>query len=159
MVLEEEGLQIRRSNQLRVRLTNNNDIAKSYVTQAEERIKHSKEALSEGSYPYVVRQCQEAVELLLKASLRYVGIEPPKLHDVGYLLKKEKDRFPQWFQERIDELAYYSKVLRREREPAMYGDEETGATPEELYSKFDAENASKMCAIVYELVKKLIKTD
>ncbi|AWR98609.1 HEPN domain-containing protein [Metallosphaera hakonensis] len=137
--------------------TNNNDLAKSYVRQAEERIKHSKEALNEGSYPYVVRQCLEAVELLLIASLRYVGIESPKFHDVGYLLGRRKTDFRNGFK-RIDELAYYSKVLRSEREPAMYG-EGTGATPEELYSKFDAENASKMCNIVYELVKKLIKTD
>ncbi|QIW22758.1 HEPN domain-containing protein [Sulfolobus sp. S-194] len=136
---------------------NNDNLAKSYVRQAEERIKHAKEAFNEGNYPYTVRQCQEAVELLLKASLRYVGIEPPKLHDVGYILKREKNRFPQWFQEKIDELAYYSRVLRNEREPAMYGDEETGASPEELYSKFDAESAIKMCDSVYEYVKKLIK--
>jgi len=94
---------------------NNYDLAKSYIRQAEERIKHAKEALSEGSYPYTVRQCQEAVELLLKAALRYVGVEPPKLHDVGPLLRKERDRFPAWFQERIDEFAYYSRVLRSER--------------------------------------------
>jgi HEPN domain-containing protein len=41
-----------------------------------ERLKHAKEAFESGNYPYVVRQCQEAVELLLKASLRLVGIEP-----------------------------------------------------------------------------------
>ena len=38
-------------------------------------MKHAKEAFESGNYPYVVRQCQEAVELLLKASLRLVGIE------------------------------------------------------------------------------------
>ena len=53
-------------------------MAKSYVKQAEERLYHAKEALKRGNYPYVVRQCQEAVELLLKAALRLVGIEPPK---------------------------------------------------------------------------------
>jgi len=121
---------------------NNYDLAKSYIRQA--------------SYPYTVRQCQEAVELLLKAALRYVGVEPPKLHDVGPLLRKERDRFPAWFQEEIDEFAYYSRVLRREREPAMYGDEETGTPPEELYSKFDAESAMKMCDTIHEFVKKLI---
>jgi HEPN domain-containing protein len=41
----------------------------------------------------VVRQCQEAVELLLKASLRLVGAEPPKWHDVGTILKKKKRDF------------------------------------------------------------------
>ncbi|WCM38555.1 nucleotidyltransferase domain-containing protein [Sulfolobus islandicus] len=69
--------------------------------------------------------------------------------DVGYFLRKEKVRFPQWFQEKIDEFAYYSRVLKSERESAMYEDEETGATPEELYSKFDAENAIKMCESVH----------
>lgn len=117
---------------------NNRDLVKSYIRQAEERIKHAKEALRDGNYPYVIRQCQEAVELLLKASLRYVGVEPPKLHDVGHILRREKSRFPQWFQDEIDELAYYSRILRKEREPAMYGDEETGIPPEDLYSKFDA---------------------
>ena len=92
---------------------NNYDLAKS--RQAEERIKHAKEALNEGNYPYTVRQCQEAVELLLKAALRYVGVEPPKLHDVGPLLRKERNKFPAWFQEKIDEFAYYARVLRRKR--------------------------------------------
>ena len=38
----------------------------------------------------------------------------------------------------------------------MYGDEETGTLPEELYSKFDAVNATKMCDTIHEFVKKLI---
>ncbi|MEM1842674.1 MAG: HEPN domain-containing protein, partial [Ignisphaera sp.] len=58
-------------------------MAQPYLRQAEERIKHAKEALEGGNYPYVVRQCREAVELLLKASLRLVGVEVPKWHDVG----------------------------------------------------------------------------
>ncbi len=69
---------------------NNKSLAKSHLKQAEERIKHSKEVFQDGNYPYVVRQCQEAVELLLKASLRLVGVEPPKWHDVGIILKQEK---------------------------------------------------------------------
>ena len=38
----------------------------------------------------------------------------------------------------------------------MYGDEETGTLPEELYSNFDAVNATKMCDTIHEFVKKLI---
>ncbi|MEM4485562.1 MAG: HEPN domain-containing protein, partial [Sulfolobales archaeon] len=41
-------------------------MAQSYLRQAEERIRHAKEALDRGNYPYVIRQCQESVELLLK---------------------------------------------------------------------------------------------
>ena len=74
---------------------NNISMARSYIGQALERIRHAEEALSAGNYPYTVRQSQEAVELLLKASLRLVGIEPPKWHDVGPILRREAERFSQ----------------------------------------------------------------
>ncbi len=45
------------------------DLALSYVRQAEDRGKYAKMAQEEGNYAYVVRQCQEAVELSLKACL------------------------------------------------------------------------------------------
>jgi len=62
--------------------------------QASERLRYSREALEEGNYQYVVRQSQEAVELLLKVALRLVGVEPPKWRDVGPVLRREVDRFP-----------------------------------------------------------------
>ncbi|MBI2914833.1 MAG: HEPN domain-containing protein [Firmicutes bacterium] len=37
--------------------------------------------MEEQSYSDVVREAQEIVELCLEGILRYVGIEPPKLHD------------------------------------------------------------------------------
>ena len=40
----------------------------------------------------------------------------------------------------------------------MYGDEETGTPPEEIYSKFDAENALRMCCKVHEVVVKLVSS-
>ncbi|MEM3132496.1 MAG: HEPN domain-containing protein, partial [Sulfolobales archaeon] len=112
---------------------NNVSMAQSYLRQAEERIRHAKEALERGNYPYVVRQCQESVELLLKAALRLVGVEVPKWHDVGPVLKREAQRFPEWFQVEIPALARISRKLRRERELSMYGDEESGIPPDELY--------------------------
>jgi hypothetical protein len=41
---------------------NNLEMAVSYERQAAERLRHAREALASGNYPYVVRQCQEAVE-------------------------------------------------------------------------------------------------
>ncbi|MEM0218358.1 MAG: HEPN domain-containing protein [Desulfurococcaceae archaeon] len=136
---------------------NNVSMARSYLRQAEERIRHAKEALEEGNYPYVVRQCQESVELLLKAALRLVGVETPKWHDVGPVLKKEAQRFPEWFQAEIPELARISRKLRRERELSMYGDEESGIPPDELYDRFDAEEALNYALKVYSVVLKLIQ--
>ncbi|MGC9152625.1 MAG: HEPN domain-containing protein [Vulcanisaeta sp.] len=136
---------------------NNLDMAKSYVLQAIERLKHAREALVSGNYPYVVRQCQEAVELLLKAALRLVGVEPPKWRDVGPVLRQERARFPQWFQGYIDELASISRSLRKEREFAMYGDEESGVPPEMLYTRIDAEQALGNAEKVLSLVRKLLE--
>jgi len=73
---------------------NSVNMARAYLKQAQERLKHAKEALKNGNYPYVIRQSQESVELSLKAALRLVGIEPPKWHDVGPALKKEAEKFP-----------------------------------------------------------------
>ena len=122
---------------------NNVEIAENYLRQAKVRIRHAEMAFGQLEYPYVIRQSQEAVELALKGALRLVGVEPPKWHDVGPILKENADRFPGWFRENIDELARISRELRREREPSMYGDEETLTPPYKLYSKIDAEKALK----------------
>lgn len=47
--------------------------------------------------------------------------------------------------------------MRREREPSMYGDEESGVAPEELYDREDAEEALQMAERVRALVEKLLK--
>jgi HEPN domain-containing protein len=137
---------------------NNLEMAKSYRRQAQERLRHAREALDSGSYPYVVRQCQEAVELLLKAALRVAGIEPPKWHDVGPLLRINAERFPEWFRGEIPKLSRISRRLRREREPSVYGDEEAGIPPDELYFREDAEEALEMAEYTLNVVSKLIQS-
>ncbi len=136
---------------------NNLSMARSYMKQAEERIRHAAEALERGNYPYVVRQCQEAVELTLKAALRLVGVEPPKWHDVGPVLRREADMFPDWFKAKIPLLARISRKLRREREPSLYGDEEGGIPPDELYDLEDAKEAIREAEEVYESVRRLME--
>jgi HEPN domain-containing protein len=136
---------------------NNITIAKDYIVQAEERIYHAKNAMKRGSYAYVVRQSQEATELALKASLRLIGIEFPKIHDVGAILKQHKHKYPQWFQEIIPRLAKISRKLRREREPSMYGDEESGIPPSALYGEKEAKDALKNASYVLNNVKKLFE--
>ncbi len=134
---------------------NNVALAKSNIRQATERLKHAREALNSGNYPYVVRQCQEAVELSLKGALRLVGIEPPKWHDVGPVLKRERSRFPADFELLIDRLASISRALRKERELAMYGDETAGIPPEELYTREDAEEYLEKAEFVVSKVREL----
>lgn len=105
------------------------------MEEALRRVRVAEGALAEGAYAYCIRQSQEAVEPALKAALRLVGIEPPKWHDVGPVLLDNRGRFPKWFDERIEEAAATSRWLRREREPSMYGDEESGLPPQTLHAK------------------------
>jgi len=72
-------------------------IARSYLRQAEARLEDARDALSEGNYPYAVRLSQECVELSLKAALKAVGIDYPKVHDVSDVLEVVSERFPEWF--------------------------------------------------------------
>jgi HEPN domain-containing protein len=138
---------------------NNVGMAESYLKQAGERLKHAEEALERGNYPYVMRQSQEVVELSLKAALRLVGVEPPKWHDVGPILMQNRDRFPEWFRDKIPKIASISRKLRREREASMYGDEETGLPPESLYTDEDAKEALSYANLVYEMCIKLLEAN
>lgn len=135
---------------------NNIEMARSYLRQAEERIKHAEEALKTGNYAYTIRQSQESVELALKPPLRLLAIEPPKWHDVGPVLKRHRELFPRWFRDRIDDVASISRKLRREREPSMYGDEETGTPPDQLYSLLDAEESVRYAREVLDLCLRLL---
>jgi len=117
----------------------------SYLRQAEEKIKHAKEALNSRNHAYVIRQSQEVVELSLKASLRIIGIEPPKFNDVGPILRKKIQALSQ---NGLKKMASISRILRREREPSMYGDEELGLPPDELYTLEDARTAFGGCSLI-----------
>ncbi|BCS93296.1 HEPN domain-containing protein [Metallosphaera javensis (ex Sakai et al. 2022)] len=131
-------------------------LARSYIMQADEKLEIARNERSRGKYNIVVRQCQEAVELSLKGCLRLVGVEVPKYHE-GPALKRERERFPEWFREKIEIFASYSRWLRSERETSMYGDEETGTPPEMLYSAYDADEALKKASEVVEWAKKLLE--
>lgn len=90
--------------------------------KAEFRLKALRVLLDEGGYSDVVREAQEIVELALKGMLRAVGIEPPKFHDVGDILKQHRLLFVDAVRDHLDRLAEISKALRKDRELAFYGD-------------------------------------
>ena len=63
-----------------------------------------------------VRRCQGAVEPALKALLRAVGAEVPKVHDVSGELRQNVDRLLPAAAAEIDTPASPSRRLREERE-------------------------------------------
>jgi len=132
--------------------------ARSYITEAGNRIETAGRALKKRSYAYCVRQCQEAVELSLKASLRIKGVEYPKFHDVGDVLIEVKELYPSWFRKEIEKMAEVSKRLVEKREGSMYGFEESGLRPEDIATEEMARKDFEDAKFVYEKCEELIRT-
>ncbi|MDP2871693.1 MAG: HEPN domain-containing protein [Bacillota bacterium] len=117
------------------------------------------EALSAaGHWNLSVRRCQESVELALKGALAWAGVEVPKVHDVGPLLRLNVGRFAPQFAEAIPQLASISRALRAERELSFYGDPESGIPPEELYTEDDALEALRKARFVLDQCKGILAT-
>jgi len=132
-------------------------LASSYMRQALSRLEDAEDSLREGNYPYALRLSQECVELSLKASLRLVGIEYPKVHDVSDVLIENRNRFPEWFEERVEFMAETSFNLAAKRELAFYGEEEDFLTPNDVISEEEAERAVRRAKEVYELCRRLLE--
>lgn len=132
------------------------EVASSYLRQAEPRLKDAKEAFEEGRLPYALRLSQECLELSLKASLKLVGIEYPKKHDVSEVLLRVRSRFPDWFALEIPDLAEGSKSLAERRAISMYGDEERGLSPEALIGRDEVEEALQWAEKAFEAGHRLL---
>ena len=130
-------------------------MSEGLLAQAGEILVEAQELHRRGVWSLVVRRSQEVVELALKAALRAGGVEVPKIHDVGTTLKGHQARFPEHFRKEIDRLASISRRLRHERETSFYGDEETDAPPQRLYSEEDAHSALAEARDVFDLCRTL----
>lgn len=111
----------------------------SYLEKAATRLKVLDMLHGEHAYSDVVREAQEVVELALKGTLRVLGVEPPKIHDVGPLILEYRDRLPGQVRPDADRIAEASRWLRKEREFSFYG--EVDLIPTEQYGIEDAERA------------------
>jgi HEPN domain-containing protein len=85
---------------------NSQALARDYLRKGKAR-RHALQILfEEGSYDDVVREAQAIVELILKGTLRFIGVDPPKRHDVGSTVKEFGDRLPEswphaWMRSRL----------------------------------------------------------
>lgn len=131
------------------------NFAQSYLIKAGKRLKILELLLHEEDYSDVVREAQEIVELSLKAMLRFVGIEPPKIPDVGGLLLEHRGKFSETQSGNIARLAAISKRLRKDRELAFYGD--IDFIPTEEYTIEDAKEAIEDATFTVNTAKSLIE--
>ncbi len=117
----------------------NISLAQDYVKRAVIRLKAIQVLLDEKSWPDVIRESQECIELAIKGFLRHAGVSFPRSHDVSPILLSEKDRLPQSIHKDLKKIAEISKSLRRDRELAFYGSEDL--TPSEFYTEEDGVEA------------------
>ena len=61
------------------------------------------------AYSDVFGEAQKTVELALKGRLSFVGIEPPKIHDLGALLIEHQEKFPPVIALRLEKLTKFPK--------------------------------------------------
>lgn len=132
----------------------NRTLAHSYLKKATARLDVLDLLFKKQAYSDVIREAQEIVELALKGMLRFVGIEPPKIHDVGGLLIEHREKFPPEIANQVEKLAQISKKLRKERELAFYGD--IDFIPTEEYTEQDAREVLVEARYVVEVAQKLI---
>lgn len=128
----------------------NRELARDYLRRAKVRLAAVDVLFDAESWPDVVRESQEIVELTLKGLLRSCGVEPPRQHDVSHILVAESDRLPTDLLCDVNWLADTSRQLRRDRELAFYGAEDL--TPSDFYSPADAVHARDGARRVVELV-------
>ncbi|WP_447979711.1 HEPN domain-containing protein [Candidatus Nitrospira bockiana] len=129
-------------------------LAKSYLKKAVDRLEILDVLLRKEAYSDVVCEAQEIVELAMKGMLRAVGIEPPKVHDVGNMVLEHRHRFAEHLRETLPALAVISKELRKDRELAFYGD--VDFIPTEEYSLAQAEQAREGALRVVDVAQRVI---
>lgn len=134
----------------RDRSIKHDELTKAYIKKAQVRFKALSFYKQHQSYSDVVREAQEMVELLLKAVLRAIGVEVPKIHDVGRSLEKNRHLLPPALTARLDEIKKISKRLRKERELSFYGAEDF--IPTEEYELEDAEMAIQDAELVLKTI-------
>jgi hypothetical protein len=124
------------------------ELAAAYFEKARKRLRVLEVLAEQQSWSDVVREAQELVELVLKGMLRWVGIDPPKWHDVGTILLDNPHFFAESFRPRLPRLAEISLELRKERELAFYGD--VDAVPTRRYGPAHAQKATEQARYVLE---------
>ena len=129
----------------------NTGLARDYIERATARLRAVDVLFEAESWADVVRESQELVELALKALLRSVGVEPPRIHDVSDVLEAEADRLPDSLRAELETLTRISRDLRRDRELAFYGAEDL--TPSGFSTREDGERARPGAQRTVELVR------
>jgi len=132
----------------------NNSAGRSYVEDAKIILEEAEESFNKGYNHRAIRKCQESVELALKGILRVVGIEYPKSHRIGVVLKDSalKEKLEEGTLEKIITIA---NRLADEREIAFYGLDTSSA--KDMFDEDDASEAIADAHYIMKIIDKLLK--
>lgn len=128
-------------------------LTRAYLEKSALRLEILDVFADRGGYSDVVREAQEVVELLLKAVLRALGAEVPRVHDVGRVVQGHAALLPEAARGGLAQVLEVSRRLRRERELSFYGAEDFIPTVE--YGPEDAARAIAGSRLVYAWVDAL----
>lgn len=112
--------------------------------------------LDRGRYDDVIREAHEAIELLVKGTLRFIGVDPPRRHNPAPVLLRHLDRLPPEWRDASDDIRRISEHLFGERGHAFYGDEDDLVPPSELFDRPEAEEAIAAVARLLALYRRLV---
>jgi HEPN domain-containing protein len=133
-------------------------IALDYLGKVEARAEALQLYLDRGRFDDVIREAHEALELLLKGALRFVGVDPPRRHDAGAALLQHLDRLPGSWREHAPAICAIAERLFAERGHAFYGDEADLVPPSELFERAEAEEAIHAVGRLLALYRELVST-
>lgn len=128
-------------------------LAADYFRRARGRRQVLEILVSTGLHADAVRESQELVELVLKGFLRQIGIDPPKVHDVGPFLIQYQDALQEPIKRSLNRIVAISKALRKEREFSFYGDEDM--IPSECYGSNESTYALEQVDFVLGVLKEI----
>jgi HEPN domain-containing protein len=107
-----------------------------------------------------VRRSQECIELVIKGILRAAAIEFPREHDVSdVLLARPWGELgaPEWFVQRVPELARIMREITPKRGPAMYGFEREMKPAKDIFSAEDGGRAAGDARFVLEIGRRFFQ--
>ena len=133
----------------------NDRAAQAYIDDGFLISSEARGSLEEQQYHRVVRKCQEAVELMLKGLLRFLGVDYPKFHDIGNVLEKILKGKGIFSEDEIQQLVEINRTLAMDRALSFYGAED-GTPASVLFTKDDAEEALRECDEVQQLVQRFL---
>ncbi|MFQ5903966.1 MAG: HEPN domain-containing protein [Candidatus Binatia bacterium] len=107
-----------------------------------------KAAIEDKDHNLAIRRAQEVVELLLKGALKVLGVDYPKVHDVGEVfVRKVKEKYPSVDEVMLERIKAISMWLGEARVPSFYFERD--------YNEEDAQRAFEDADFMVKDVKRV----